>query len=223
LQRAKRKTFRVNFEFPEIYKSLLWWVCNRGGSGKEEPKKKQSSSKKKRIFISSFLRSLMLISSKTALASLLRLRFSPSLPTSLALAAMSTRSRQQVAAQQREQQPAANGNGTAMNGNGAGGGAVAVADASSLPSSSTPSAAATSTTTTPPPTAPLSVVVTDAVKRWYQDAEREAARGDVKQQALLAQMLTEGYGCHADLEAAKGWADKAKRRGYRMRGVYCSI
>ena len=61
------------------------------------------------------------------------------------------------------------------------------------------------------------------MKRWYQDAEREAARGDVKQQALLAQMLTEGYGCHADLEAAKGWADKAKRRGYRMRGVYCSI
>ena len=75
----------------------------------------------------------------------------------------------------------------------------------------------------PPPTAPLSVVVTDAVKRWYPDAEREAARGDVKQQALLAQMLTEGYGCHADLEAAKAWADKAKRRGYRMRGVYCSI
>lgn len=133
---------------------------------------------------------------------------------------MSTRTRQQQATQQ----PASNGAtpGTTANGAVANEAANAAAAAPlSSPSSSAPSASTSAAA--PPPTAPLSVVVTDAVKRWYQDAEREAARGDVKQQALLAQMLTEGYGCHADLEAAKGWADKAKRRGYRMRGVYCSI
>jgi len=132
---------------------------------------------------------------------------------------MSTRTRQQQATQ--------NGATTSTPGATANGNGAVAADAAAAPSSSSPSSSAPSASTSaaaaPPPTAPLSVVVTDAVKRWYQDAEREAARGDVKQQALLAQMLTEGYGCHADLEAAKGWADKAKRRGYRMRGVYCSI
>ncbi len=44
-----------------------------------------------------------------------------------------------------------------------------------------------------------------------------------KQQALLGQMLMEGYGCERDPEAGKEWADKAKRRGYRMEGVYCRI
>lgn len=136
---------------------------------------------------------------------------------------MSTRTRQQQATQNGAATSSTPG--TTANGNGA---VAEVADAaaaapSSSPSSSAPSASTSAAAAAPPPTAPLSVVVTDAVKRWYQDAEREAARGDVKQQALLAQMLTEGYGCHADLEAAKGWADKAKRRGYRMRGVYCSI
>lgn len=133
---------------------------------------------------------------------------------------MSTRSRQQTS------QPTSNGatsslrtstsTTTTANGNGA----VA---ASAAAATSAPSSSAGPSSTSAPPTAPLSVVVADAVKRWYQDAEREASRGDVKQQALLAQMLTEGYGCQADLEAAKAWADKAKRRGYRMRGVYCSI
>ena len=48
--------------------------------------------------------------------------------------------------------------------------------------------------------------------------------GDVqKQQALLGQMLQEGYGCKADAAAGKEWADKARRRGYRMSGVYCEL
>ena len=131
---------------------------------------------------------------------------------------MSTRTRQQQASNGATTTPTP---GTTANGNGA---VAEVADAAAAAAPSSPSSSApSSSAAAPPPTAPLSVVVTDAVKRWYQDAAREAARGDVKQQALLAQMLTEGYGCHADLEAAKGWADKAKRRGYRMRGVYCSI
>ena len=44
-----------------------------------------------------------------------------------------------------------------------------------------------------------------------------------KQQALLGQMLIEGYGCSPDPEAAKAWIDKARRRGYRMAGTYCEI
>lgn len=44
-----------------------------------------------------------------------------------------------------------------------------------------------------------------------------------KQQALLGQMLLEGYGCDRDAAAGKEWADKAKRRGYRMDGVYCEL
>lgn len=44
-----------------------------------------------------------------------------------------------------------------------------------------------------------------------------------KQQALLGQMLLEGYGCDRDPAAGREWVDKAKRRGYRMDGVYCEL
>lgn len=58
------------------------------------------------------------------------------------------------------------------------------------------------------------------MRRWFEDALAEARAGDVKQQALLAQMLAEGYGCDRDPVAAAKWADKARARGVRMRGVY---
>ena len=54
------------------------------------------------------------------------------------------------------------------------------------------------------------------------DARCALARAQ-KQQALLGQMLQEGYGCKADTPAGKEWADKARRRGYRMSGVYCEL
>ena len=44
-----------------------------------------------------------------------------------------------------------------------------------------------------------------------------------KAQALLGQMLIEGYGCEADPVKGREWAEKARRRGYRMDGVYCKI
>ncbi len=44
-----------------------------------------------------------------------------------------------------------------------------------------------------------------------------------KAQALLGQMLIEGYGCESDPEKGREWAEKARRRGYRMQGVYCEI
>ena len=36
-------------------------------------------------------------------------------------------------------------------------------------------------------------------------------------------MLIEGYGCAPDPAAAERWAARARRRGYRMEGVYCTI
>ena len=39
----------------------------------------------------------------------------------------------------------------------------------------------------------------------------------------MGQMLMEGYGCERDPAAGKEWADKARRRGYRMAGVYCEL
>jgi TPR repeat protein len=44
-----------------------------------------------------------------------------------------------------------------------------------------------------------------------------------KAQALLGQMLIEGYGCEADPDKGREWAEKARRRGYRMQRVYCEI
>ena len=146
------------------------------------------------------------------------------------------------------------------------GGANAAAAAGVQPSAAG-GAAATSPATRRQDTTPLSAVVKDAVRRWYEDALREAERGDVvswagagagagaggrarcfrdpcalfqpfahpfsprpsfspisqKQQALLSQMLIEGYGCTPDPVAAERWAARARRRGYRMEGVYCTI
>ena len=44
-----------------------------------------------------------------------------------------------------------------------------------------------------------------------------------KAQALLGQMLMEGYGCEADPVQGRELSEKARRRGYRMQGVYCEI
>lgn len=70
---------------------------------------------------------------------------------------------------------------------------------------------------------PLGIVVEDAAKRWFEDTYRDAQRGDVKQQALLGQMLAEGYGCQQDLKAAREWTERARKKGFRMQGVYCQL
>lgn len=62
-----------------------------------------------------------------------------------------------------------------------------------------------------------------AVRRWYYETQQDAMRGDVKAQALLGQMLAEGYGCEKDLSASKEWIEKSWMRGYRMMGVYCEL
>ena len=53
-------------------------------------------------------------------------------------------------------------------------------------------------------------------------SKMEAQRGDPKQQALLAAMYYQGYGCSRNPRAAREWAERAAQRGYRMSGVYCT-
>ncbi|KAI8472363.1 MAG: hypothetical protein J3K34DRAFT_414543 [Monoraphidium minutum] len=77
--------------------------------------------------------------------------------------------------------------------------------------------------TTAPAPVPLKAVVQAAVRRWFEDTLLEAQRGDVKQQALVSQMFAEGYGCARDPAAAAEWAEKARLRGYKMKGVYCEL
>jgi TPR repeat protein len=73
------------------------------------------------------------------------------------------------------------------------------------------------------PPVPLSAIVTDAVSRWFDETQQDAKRGEAKQQALLSQMLAEGYGCQQDAKAAEAWAEMARSRGYKMKGVYCEL
>jgi TPR repeat protein len=68
----------------------------------------------------------------------------------------------------------------------------------------------------------LRLAVREAVSRWFLDTLAEAQRGDPKQQALLAAMYDQGYGCSRNPRAAREWAERAAQRGYRMSGVYCT-
>lgn len=47
---------------------------------------------------------------------------------------------------------------------------------------------------------PLSEVVSDCVKRWFQDTLREAKSGDVSMQVLVGQMYYSGYGVPRDAQ-----------------------
>ncbi|KAJ8438840.1 hypothetical protein Cgig2_023032 [Carnegiea gigantea] len=49
---------------------------------------------------------------------------------------------------------------------------------------------------------PLSQVVSDCVRRWFQDALREAKAGDTGMQLLVGQMYNSGYGVRKDTEKA---------------------
>jgi TPR repeat protein len=67
----------------------------------------------------------------------------------------------------------------------------------------------------------LSGVVKNAVDRWFLDALRNAKNGDANQAALLAEMLSSGYGCAKDEEEAKYWKQVARNGGARrVEGVY---
>ncbi|XP_066368274.1 uncharacterized protein [Miscanthus floridulus] len=58
---------------------------------------------------------------------------------------------------------------------------------------------------------PLSEVVGDCVQRWFQDAYKEARKGDIANQVLVAQMFFWGYGTPKNEHKGKQWMDRASR------------
>uniref|UniRef100_F6GY01 Uncharacterized protein n=1 Tax=Vitis vinifera TaxID=29760 RepID=F6GY01_VITVI len=58
---------------------------------------------------------------------------------------------------------------------------------------------------------PLSEVVSDCVKRWFQDTLREAKSGDVSMQVLVGQMYYSGYGVPRDAQKGRVWMTRASR------------
>lgn len=47
---------------------------------------------------------------------------------------------------------------------------------------------------------PLSDVVSDCLRRWFQDTLKEAKAGDLSMQVLVAQMYFNGYGIPKDTQ-----------------------
>ncbi|KAK6943412.1 hypothetical protein RJ641_024514 [Dillenia turbinata] len=58
---------------------------------------------------------------------------------------------------------------------------------------------------------PLSEVVSECVRRWFQDTLKEAKAGDVSMQVLVGQMYFSGYGVHRDAHKGRIWISRASR------------
>ncbi|KAL2896209.1 putative sel1-like repeat-containing protein L18 [Bienertia sinuspersici] len=58
---------------------------------------------------------------------------------------------------------------------------------------------------------PLSMVVSDCVKRWFQDTLKEAKAGDTAMQVLVGQMYNSGYGVRKDLVKGRNWITAASK------------
>ncbi|KAL9992583.1 putative tetratricopeptide-like helical domain superfamily [Helianthus debilis subsp. tardiflorus] len=58
---------------------------------------------------------------------------------------------------------------------------------------------------------PLSDVVSDCLRRWFQDTLKEAKAGDLSMQVLVAQMYFNGYGIPKDHQKARIWMTRAAR------------
>ncbi|GMH09997.1 hypothetical protein Nepgr_011838 [Nepenthes gracilis] len=58
---------------------------------------------------------------------------------------------------------------------------------------------------------PLSEVVADCVRRWFQDTLREAKNGDTNMQVLVSQMYYTGYGVPKDGQKGRLWMTRASR------------
>ncbi|XP_078446730.1 uncharacterized protein LOC144715645 [Wolffia australiana] len=58
---------------------------------------------------------------------------------------------------------------------------------------------------------PLSEVVSDCAKRWFQDTLKEAKSGDVGMQVLVGQMYYSGYGIGRNVQKGKAWISRASR------------
>ncbi|CAI9772188.1 unnamed protein product [Fraxinus pennsylvanica] len=58
---------------------------------------------------------------------------------------------------------------------------------------------------------PLSEVVADCVKRWFQDTLKEAKAGDTTMQVLVGQMYYSGYGVPKDAQKGRAWINRASK------------
>ncbi|KAF3964967.1 hypothetical protein ACB098_06G135300 [Castanea mollissima] len=58
---------------------------------------------------------------------------------------------------------------------------------------------------------PLALVVSDCVKRWFQDTLKEAKAGDSAMQVLVGQMYSSGYGVPKDPHKGRAWISKASK------------
>ncbi|GMH28702.1 hypothetical protein Nepgr_030545 [Nepenthes gracilis] len=58
---------------------------------------------------------------------------------------------------------------------------------------------------------PLSAVVADCVRRWFQDTLKEAKSGDASMQVLVSQMYHSGYGVPKDSQKGRLWMTAASR------------
>ncbi|XP_048231935.1 uncharacterized protein LOC8259499 isoform X3 [Ricinus communis] len=58
---------------------------------------------------------------------------------------------------------------------------------------------------------PLSNVVSDCVRRWFQDTLKEAKAGDISMQVLVGQMYFNGYGIPKDSQKGRAWINRASK------------
>lgn len=58
---------------------------------------------------------------------------------------------------------------------------------------------------------PLSRVVSDCAKRWFQDTLKEARGGDTAMQVLVGQMYHNGYGVTKDPNKGHAWISRASK------------
>ncbi|XAR55772.1 hypothetical protein NMG60_11035972 [Bertholletia excelsa] len=58
---------------------------------------------------------------------------------------------------------------------------------------------------------PLSRVVSDCVKRWFEETLKEAKAGDISMQVLVGQMYYNGYGVTKDAHKGKIWMTRASK------------
>lgn len=58
---------------------------------------------------------------------------------------------------------------------------------------------------------PLAAVVSDCVKRWFQDTLKEAKAGDSAMQVLVGQMYYNGYGVARDDQKGRAWLSRASK------------
>lgn len=58
---------------------------------------------------------------------------------------------------------------------------------------------------------PLSEMVADCARRWFQDTLKEAKAGDTAMQVLVGQMYCSGYGVPRDAQKGRAWINKASK------------